>query len=253
MTARRKRRGPDSPSPPRVTMKSRASLLLLSFISIVVLSACESNRTWPESRVCPEVATVAPGGNQRFQLCDGLIADSLINWSTRGPGLIIQGRYHAPLVVPAPLRVIVHATPERWTGVLPGRAVVLLSPGSVPGVDSCAGPAQGHVPERGEYVYVEELPVAIHTVAPSYPDSARAHGVEGTVLVMALVCASGTIIDTYMVKSIPELDDAADHAVRQWIFQPAMIGGLPVAVWVAVPIRFTLNGPLGPATVATSH
>jgi len=222
-------------------MKSYAAILLLSVTSMAALTACESGRPVPGLSICPEVAIVPPGGNQQFQLCNEGVADSLVRWSTPGPGRISQGRYHAPLLVRAPQRVIIRATVGPKNEVLSGRAVVLLTAGSVPGADSCAGPAQSELPERGEYVYVDELPEAIHTVAPIYPDSALAHGVEGTVLVEVLVCASGNVIDSHVVSSIPELDDASEHAARQWVFQPAMIGGLPVAVWVAIPFRFVLH------------
>ena len=230
---------------------NRTAILLLSVISMALLGACDSNRPLPGTRVCPEVATVAPGRNHTFQLCDGLVADSLIQWSTAGPGFMVQNRYHAPLVVTAPLSVIVQATPERWTGIKPGRAVVLLPAGSVPGIDSCAGPAQGHLPAPDEYVPTDSLPEVIHIVAPSYPDSARAHGVQGLVVVAALVCASGEVIDAYVLESIPELDDAAELALRQWIFRPAMTDGVPVAVWVVTQFRFSIHGPHGPRAIAT--
>lgn len=99
----------------------------------------------------------------------------------------------------------------------------------------------GALPEFGEYVYVEELPEAITKVPPRYPDAARERKVDGTVLVQVLVGRDGRIKDTKIVKSIPELDDAAVVAVRQWIFKPAMSKGEPVAVWVAVPIKFSLH------------
>lgn len=105
-------------------------------------------------------------------------------------------------------------------------------------------PAPGADPDApvfGEYVFVEELPEAITKVAPSYPDDARRRGVDGTVLVQALVGRDGTVKDTKVVKSIPELDAAAVASVRQWRFKPAMAKGRPVAVWVAVPVKFSLH------------
>jgi len=44
-----------------------------------------------------------------------------------------------------------------------------------------------------------------------------------------------------VVNSIPLLDEAAKTAVRQWVFKPALTGNEAVAVWVAVPVRFTLH------------
>jgi protein TonB len=97
------------------------------------------------------------------------------------------------------------------------------------------------LPKFGEYVYVEELPEAITKVPPNYPDLAREANVDGTVMVQALVGKDGKVKDTKVVKSIPMLDQAATEAVRQWVFKPALSNNKPVAVWVAVPVRFSLH------------
>lgn len=97
------------------------------------------------------------------------------------------------------------------------------------------------LPALGEYVYVEELPEAVEKVMPVYPAPARVSGVEGTVMVQALVGADGLVKDTRVVKSVPGLDDAAVTCVRQWRFKPGLSKGAPVAVWVAVPIKFSLH------------
>ena len=78
-------------------------------------------------------------------------------------------------------------------------------------------------------------------VPPVYPEVARAANIDGTVLVQALVGKDGHVKDTKVLRSIPPLDDAAVNAVRQWVFKPARTAGKPVAVWVAVPVRFTLH------------
>jgi protein TonB len=59
--------------------------------------------------------------------------------------------------------------------------------------------------------------------------------------VQALVGKDGKVKDTKVVKSIPMLDAAAVAAVKQWVFKPALSNNKPVAVWVAVPVRFTLH------------
>ena len=104
-----------------------------------------------------------------------------------------------------------------------------------------APPTEEELPKYGDYVYVEELPEAIKTIKPEYPDIARQAGVDGTVLVQALVGKDGTVKDTKVVKSIAMLDAAATAAVKQWVFKPALSNNKPVAVWVAVPVKFTLN------------
>ncbi len=109
-------------------------------------------------------------------------------------------------------------------------------------------PPSTEEPEPGAYVYVEELPEAITKVPPTYPPAMREAGIQGTVVVKALVGKDGRVSRTMIVKSIsetnpaPELDAAAAAAVRQWIFKPARSReGATVAVWVDVPIRFSLH------------
>ena len=95
-------------------------------------------------------------------------------------------------------------------------------------------------PAFGEFVYVDELPQAITRMPPTYPELAFKAGVEGTVLIQALVGEDGRVLDTKVVKSVPVFDDAAVQAVHQWTFKPAMANDKAVAVWVAIPVRFSL-------------
>jgi len=104
-----------------------------------------------------------------------------------------------------------------------------------------APPAEDELPKFGEYVYVEELPEAITRIPPTYPDIAREAGVDGTVLVQALVGKDGKVKDVKVTKSIPMLDASAVAAVKQWVFKPALSNNKPVAVWVAVPVKFSLH------------
>jgi len=93
----------------------------------------------------------------------------------------------------------------------------------------------------GAYVYVEELPEAIEKRVPVYPEAARRAGIDGVILVQALVRADGSVGETRIVKSIPALDAAAAECVMRWRFKPGMSHGKPVAVWVGIPIKFSLR------------
>ncbi len=117
------------------------------------------------------------------------------------------------------------------------------SPGiSAEGNDNLVvAPPSDDLPKFGEYVYVEELPEAVTRVLPQYPDIAREAGVDGIVMVQALVGKDGGVKDTRVVNSIPMLDAAAVAAVKQWVFKPALSNNKPVAVWVAVPVKFSLH------------
>jgi protein TonB len=85
------------------------------------------------------------------------------------------------------------------------------------------------------------LPERSLTVPPTYPEAARDAGIQGTVKVRAHVRADGTVDAIAVVHSIPGLDEAAMQCVKQWRFKPASFQGKPVAVWVGVPVRFTLH------------
>jgi protein TonB len=80
-------------------------------------------------------------------------------------------------------------------------------------------------------------------VVPEYPQIARQRGIEGRVLLMVIIDASGKVEDQVEVMdSIPMLDQAAIDAVHQWSFTPARdADGIPVRVQMTVPVRFTLR------------
>jgi protein TonB len=125
------------------------------------------------------------------------------------------------------------------TGPMRPRSPDRRPPAGPPPPPPAGGP--GDLPAFGEYVPVDELPVAVKTVGPVYPEDARKAGVQGTVMVQALLGVDGLVLDARVTHSIPMLDAAAVAAVRQWRFKPAMAGGKPVATWVAVPVKFTLH------------
>ena len=125
--------------------------------------------------------------------------------------------------------------------VPPGARVVIRDGSSGGPPPKSAAPPDSGLPGPGDYVYVEELPTAITKAVPVYPEEARRAGVSGTVMVKALVARDGRVVDAKVASSIPELDDAAIQSVRQWEFKPAMNKGQPIAVWVMIPIKFTLH------------
>ncbi|BBB91976.1 MAG TPA: energy transducer TonB [Methylomusa anaerophila] len=78
---------------------------------------------------------------------------------------------------------------------------------------------------------------------PDYPQVARQNGWEGTVKLRVLVSEQGLVEDVQVIASsgYSQLDQAALAGVRRWQFSPALKEGMPVAEWVAVPVRFTLR------------
>jgi protein TonB len=62
----------------------------------------------------------------------------------------------------------------------------------------------------------------------------------GTVVIEAIIGVDGKVREARIVSSIPELDQAALDAVRQWEFTPSRLNGVAVAVIVTVLVRFSL-------------
>jgi protein TonB len=78
---------------------------------------------------------------------------------------------------------------------------------------------------------------------PTYPPLARARGLEGRVILTAVVDQQGRVEAAITVtQSMPLLDAAAVEAFRQWRFEPGRDrDGRPVRVRIEVPIRFQLR------------
>jgi TonB family protein len=75
---------------------------------------------------------------------------------------------------------------------------------------------------------------------PRYPLEALPSRAAGRVVVRAEVLADGSIGHTLIKASshFPVLDQAALATVRAWRFQPARRNGMPIAMWLDVPIEY---------------
>jgi TonB family protein len=79
-----------------------------------------------------------------------------------------------------------------------------------------------------------EVPTPTWKVAPPYADSIRRAGVQGTVIVQALVGSDGRVQRTRVLQSVQGLDPAAETAMRRWRFNPPRAK----AAWITVPFCF---------------
>ena len=73
-------------------------------------------------------------------------------------------------------------------------------------------------------------PRKIRHVPPVYPAEAVAAGVDGIVVLDAVIATDGIVKDVTVLKSVPMLEEAALAAVRLWQFTPTMLNGVPVEV-----------------------
>lgn len=86
---------------------------------------------------------------------------------------------------------------------------------------------------------IDQKPRAVFQSAPMYPAELRDKKVEGSVIVIFVVDASGKVLDPRVEKSDhPAFDKPALDAVRQWKFEPAVKGGKRVPCKMRLPMRF---------------
>jgi protein TonB len=79
---------------------------------------------------------------------------------------------------------------------------------------------------------------------PRYPPSAARAGIEGTVILIIDVDASGNVTNVSVEKSSRnrDLDRAAMEAARKWRFNPSVVNGQKAAGRVRVPVDFKMGG-----------
>ncbi len=79
--------------------------------------------------------------------------------------------------------------------------------------------------------------------APPYPRNSRRLGEEGEVLLEVLILEDGTVGEIRVLKSsgYPRLDASALNAVKRWRYEPARLGGKPIAYRHVQPIQFVFK------------
>jgi periplasmic protein TonB len=90
---------------------------------------------------------------------------------------------------------------------------------------------------------VAHPPVLLLRALPIYPTEARLRGIQGRVLLRAIIDRTGAIEDDIsVVESVAILDAAAIEALRKWRFKPGSDrDGHPLRVLVEVPLHFSLH------------
>jgi TonB family protein len=84
-------------------------------------------------------------------------------------------------------------------------------------------------------------PAKLKEVVPVYPEKARRDRVQGLVILDCTVNAEGVVTDVKVLRPIPELNDAAIDAVKQWRYAPAKVDGVAVPIRMAVSVDFTIR------------
>ena len=88
-----------------------------------------------------------------------------------------------------------------------------------------------------------QAPRIVKETKPQYTKSARDAGIQGVVIMEAVVKTDGSVGDVTVKQSLDTehgLDAAAVNALKQWKFRPGTRDGKPVPVMVDVEMSFAL-------------
>ena len=80
----------------------------------------------------------------------------------------------------------------------------------------------------------------LQKVLPVYPAQARREGVQGEVVLKAVIAKDGTIASLSPVQGPQQLTAAAMDAVQHWRFRPYQLNGKPVEVETNIRLNFQL-------------
>jgi protein TonB len=84
-------------------------------------------------------------------------------------------------------------------------------------------------------------PKKLKNIAPVYPDIAKQARVQGVVILECTISPQGKVTDVKVLRGIPLLDQAAIEAVKQWVYTPTLLNGVPVPVIMTVTVNFKLS------------
>jgi TonB family protein len=122
-----------------------------------------------------------------------------------------------------------------------GENIRVLPPGALAlAIVRQAAPAASSRPIRvGGNVQSAKL---TQQVRPVYPAGLLAQGVEGTVVLSAVISKEGVPMSLHVQKSAgTDFDEAAMKAVQQWRYQTTLLNGEPIEVLTTITVDFKLQ------------
>ena len=151
----------------------------------------------------------------------------------------VENKFTAPVEVPEEIKPeegidlgVEGGVPGGVEGGVPGGVVG----GVVGGLPDAPPPTQA-VRVGGQ---IKE-PKKLKDVKPNYPDIAKQARVQGVVILECTISPQGKVTDVKILRGIPLLDAAAIEAVKQWVYTPTLLNGVPVPVIMTVTVNFRLS------------
>ena len=118
-------------------------------------------------------------------------------------------------------------------GILEGIKAPEAPPVPQPSVEKTRSP----VPVGGNV----QPPKIIYRENPDYPTLAHQAGIQGEVIIAAVIDSRGNVVDMKVVSGPPLLYIAAMKALAKWKFEPTYLNGEPVPIKWNVSVKFRIE------------
>ncbi|HUJ30280.1 MAG TPA: TonB family protein [Candidatus Acidoferrum sp.] len=167
--------------------------------------------------------------------------------------LMTGGKVMAPTVIPKKVEIIKEEPLPPDTGT---DGVVGGVPGGIPG-GQYGGVLGGIIGSTGSHAAVGPPPPPVKRIVrvggdlkpprqlfappPVYPTIAKQAGIQGTVVVDAVIDEQGNVVQAHVVSGPGLLLNAALQAVANWKYQPTRLNGEPISVEMRVEVHFLLQ------------
>jgi TonB family protein len=116
--------------------------------------------------------------------------------------------------------------------------------GAGSGIPGSTGDAGQEILLPGIHDVTEPVIDETSRVLPRYPEAARRSGVEGQVILQAVIQADGSVGSVQVLRESPPrigFGPAAAEAVLKWCYRPGTSRGRAVAVQMTITVQFTLT------------
>jgi protein TonB len=86
-----------------------------------------------------------------------------------------------------------------------------------------------------------KAPKILKKVDPEYPELAKAARLQALIILEATVGEDGRVKAVTVLRGQPIFDEAAVAAVRQWVYKPLLLNGVPTPFVLTVTLKFSFT------------
>jgi len=211
--------------------------------AVIVLPLMSVNADMPQAKIVKVIiAAPAPPLVPHAAPAEGSSkkVDDKVDKVVKKPKPVTTNRFVAPVEIPNEIAEedIGFGIGDGGPGGVPGGV-----PGGLPGgVIGGAILGEGDIGLKNPLRHsIVEPPRLIKRVEPQYPHVAIKAHVYGIVIVHAVTDVFGRVVKARAISGNPLLKTAALQAVKQWVYEPYIINGVPKPVAFTVSITFKLQ------------